>query len=583
MLTNSALAGALGAAFVGILVLQINPQVPLTVPVVARLFLRLLVVYGTHLTVAFYTMLVVRQLFARQLFSPGWMSVRTLAWLGAAIAITATALMWVNLTGFRLALDQEAARRMAAGTAATGLCALLMLIIAVVHYSFGRRGSRMAGFLFAATVASSVTLPLVARGWGRPPHGPDTGPPTAPAMAGQASPGRVTIVLIDGASLEYIAPATASGRLPNFGRLIDRGASLHLTTIRPTQPAAVWAAVATGKYPPGNGVRSGASYGFGHAQVRLDVLPERCFSYSLVRLSVFDQREHDAGALRARPLWRILSEFGIRVGFVGWPLSDPVRPVQGYLVSDRVHRAPGSLLPLEDARFVYPPDAFALGPPLAVPQASLAGEPADASDEASSATGAAVDSAANGLPARDVWYRRIAAALEARYPSQVAALRYEGVDVAGHHFLRYAMPRAFGDVSEEERRRHGLVLDRQYDDLDAEIGGYLRALGPDDVLMVISGFGMEPVTPFKRAIAWILRERDLTGTHERGPDGFLLAYGGPVARGRFPLGSIVDVTPTVLYLLGLPVGRDMDGYARTDVFERRFTADRPITFVPTYD
>jgi predicted AlkP superfamily phosphohydrolase/phosphomutase len=145
------------------------------------------------------------------------------------------------------------------------------------------------------------------------------------------------------------------------------------------------------------------------------------------------------------------------------------------------------------------------------------------------------------------------------------------------------MPRAFGDVSEEERRRHGRVLDQQYDDLDAEIGGYLRALGPDDVLMVISGFGMEPVTPVKRAIAWILRERDLTGTHERGPDGFLLAYGGPVARGRFPLGSIVDVTPTVLYLLGLPVGRDMDGYARTDLFERRFTAERPITFIRTYD
>jgi hypothetical protein len=41
--------------------------------------------------------------------------------------------------------------------------------------------------------------------------------------------------------------------------------------------------------------------------------------------------------------------------------------------------------------------------------------------------------------------------------------------------------------------------------------------------------------------------------------------------------------PTVLYFLGLPVGRDMDGYARTDLFVPSFTSDRPITFIPTYD
>ena len=35
--------------------------------------------------------------------------------------------------------------------------------------------------------------------------------------------------------------------------------------------------------------------------------------------------------------------------------------------------------------------------------------------------------------------------------------------------------------------------------------------------------------------------------------------------------------------LALPIGRDMDGYARTDLFQRAFTEDRPITFIPTYD
>jgi hypothetical protein len=62
-----------------------------------------------------------------------------------------------------------------------------------------------------------------------------------------------------------------------------------------------------------------------------------------------------------------------------------------------------------------------------------------------------------------------------------------------------------------------------------------------------------------------------------------MAYGAAIVRGRFPRASVVDVVPTVLYYLGLPIGRDMDGYARTDLFQRDFTDARPITFIPTYD
>jgi hypothetical protein len=46
---------------------------------------------------------------------------------------------------------------------------------------------------------------------------------------------------------------------------------------------------------------------------------------------------------------------------------------------------------------------------------------------------------------------------------------------------------------------------------------------------------------------------------------------------------VLDLVPTVLYFLGLPVARDMDGHARTDLFTGSFTAERPITFIPSYD
>ena len=93
---------------------------------------------------------------------------------------------------------------------------------------------------------------------------------------------------------------------------------------------------------------------------------------------------------------------------------------------------------------------------------------------------------------------------------------------------------------------------------------------------------MRPVTPLKRLAARILRDPDVTGTHEDAPDGFLLAYGTTIAPGRKPRGSIVDVTPTILYFLSVPIGRDMEGYARADLFLPSFTADRPITFIPSH-
>ena len=90
--------------------------------------------------------------------------------------------------------------------------------------------------------------------------------------------------------------------------------------------------------------------------------------------------------------------------------------------------------------------------------------------------------------------------------------------------------------------------------------------------MVVSGFGMQPVTPVKHLAARALRDPDVSGTHENAPDGFLLAYGASVTPGPKQRGSIVDVTPTILYFLGVPIGRDMDGYARVDLFSRAFTA-----------
>jgi predicted AlkP superfamily phosphohydrolase/phosphomutase len=510
------------------------------------------------------------------LLSPGWISVRLLAWLSSTAAAVAALLMWLNLRGLTAVFDEATRRRFAAGAGATTAAAIVLLGIAVAHYSFGRRGSRVGATLLAIAITGSLALPLAARGLGG-------GIPLGARRVTLAEPPpsatvpRVVVMLLDGASLELIWPRAAEGRLPNFGRVLEGGASLDLATIRPTQPDPVWAAVGTGMYPAKNGVRSAASYLASGDDRPIDLLPDHCFSHALVQLGIVRDEPNSSAAWRARPVWSILGDYGISAGVVRWPLTYPVQPVRGFLLSDRFHSLFGSMFEF-DGRAAYPAELLPVAHDAFTSESEIGGT--DALPPGVSATTLLTPDVRSAR--WDQFYSRAMRDFTAQEPVQFAAIRYQGLDTMGHYYLRYAQPRAFGDVSDEERLKYGPVLERYYAYIDAELGAAIDRLSPGDLLLVVSGFGMQPVSPLKHIIGKLLREPDISGTHERAPDGFMLAYGTAVAPGRHQRGSIVDVTPTILYYYGLPIGRDMDGYARADIFTRPFTAERPITFIPSH-
>jgi predicted AlkP superfamily phosphohydrolase/phosphomutase len=575
MLTNSLLAGALGAAYLTILLLQLNPQIPLVSSSVWWWYATLGAFYGIHLAVLFYVAMLLREFVSLDLLSPGWISVRLMAWLSATAAGVAALLMWLNLRGLSAVFDEATRHRFAVGAGATTASALVLFGIAVAHYSFGRRGSRVGAALLGIAITGSLALPLAARGRGGvAPLGARR--VTIEELPPGATVPHVNLLILDGASLELIWPRAAEGRLPNFGRLLDGGASLDLATIRPTQPDPVWAAVATGMYPSKNGVRSAASYLASGDDRPIDLLPDHCFSHALVQLGIVRDEANSSAAWRARPLWSVLGDYGISAGVVRWPLTYPVQSVRGFLLTDKFHALFGSMFEL-DGRAAYPPDL------LPVAHDAFAA-PADA--QGADLPQAIASSASMASDIRsirwDQFYSRAMRDMSTRIPVQFSALRYQGLDTIGHYYLRYAQPRSFGDVSDEDRLKYAPILDRYYAYIDAEIGAAMDRLTPGDLLLVVSGFGMQPVSPVKHAIGKLLREPDLSGTHEGAPDGFLLAYGTAVAPGHYQRGSIVDVTPTILYFYGLPVGRDMDGYARADIFTRAFTSERPITFIPSH-
>ena len=402
-------------------------------------------------------------------------------------------------------------------------------------------------FLLVIVAAGSIAGPLALRGRATLP--PLESHPLGVAL--DATPAdrtaRVTILAIDAGSLDLIANAAAEGRLPNFGRILDAGAVMHLATLHPTSAEAVWAAVATGKLPQKNGVRSAGIYRLAGGGDPLQLLPEFCFANELVRFGFLSEEPYTSATLRTRTLWSILSTLGIPVGVVNWPLTYPAPVVRGYLVSDAYSRLAMTPSGIDDPFLAYPPGLQAETLPIVQ---ILAADPGPILPPAIEGE----IEARRQVPARtDRINDRLAQALAQTRLPQVEIVRYQSLDPIGHYFLRYAMPSAFGDVTDDERRRLGPVLESHYALIDEAIGRAIKGLGPDDLLLVVSGYGMEPLGLGKRILERLIGDPDISGTHEAAPDGFLMAYGASVAKARsLRRASVVDVVPTVLYFLGLP-------------------------------
>ena len=572
MLTNALAGGVLVVLYLLVLVLQLNPQVPVVSLTAWRWFVALITVYGPYAASVIYFLILVRESLASRPLSPAWLSVRLMAWLGAAVATLAAIVTWANLRGFRAVLSEAAADRMQEGATATTIFAGVLFTVAVLRYSFGRRGSSATAGLLVASIVLSVAVPLWLRGPVEPPV------PTARRArierlgSPPAPPPRVRLLLVDGASLGFIRQRVAGGQLPNFGRLLDSGATIDLATVKPTHAIPVWAAAATGKYPPKNGVRSDALY-----KVRpddddpVDLLPDYCFARALVQLGFVTPEPLTSASLGSRPLWDIVADYGFASGIVAWPMTSPARAARGYVISDAFDDAASSPFRLADAKAGDPTSAV-----------DIAREVFDQwqartwSDILPTFSLQETDAAARW----DHAYSEAAALLEQHYAPRLTAIRYEGLDVYGHKYLPDAEPERFGIRREDPR---GSPLDRYYAYLDGEIGRAIALQEDGDLLLVVAGFGMEPSPPPKRAIMWLLGLSDPPGTHEPAPDGFLLAYGTHVAHGSFDRGSIVDIAPTVLYYMGLDIGRDMAGFARTDLFLRTYTLDRPVKYISTHE
>jgi predicted AlkP superfamily phosphohydrolase/phosphomutase len=500
----------------------------------------------------------------------------------SAVALAAVAaLLWGNLWSYRHSIPVEFVRGLLlSASAATGAW-LVTVAVACDALLFPRRSRAVSAALVVLAASSAVVLPLA---W-RPLPGPAPAP--VPLATETVQPvRRVTLIGLDGLGPQRLHDGVAAGRLPALGQMVKRGAYGPLATLRPTEGPPIWTTVFTGRLPRDHGIKSFAVYRLRGSATAFEALPKGALIGLLERTGLVERAAVNARSRRRRALWNALNAFGIETGVVRFWGTHPPERVKGFMLSHAFHQPPAG--PEHAAEVLHPPDllnevwARVVEPTVVPPQ--LVAEFVDASVPAPGRDWPWRHELVDRALAPDLTYHRAGSVLRAAYDPPFFATYFYGLDVVSHAFLRYAEPDRFGDVRPEEVRRYGRVVDRYAALLDEWVGESLQSLKAGEVVLVVSGYGMEPVSLARRLLTPARGEVPLGGTHANAPDGVLLALGDGVRAGSLVTGaSVLDITPTILYLMGLPVARDMEGRVLTEMLDEDFARSHPITYIPSYE
>ncbi|MXX62510.1 MAG: sulfatase-like hydrolase/transferase [Holophagales bacterium] len=396
---------------------------------------------------------------------------------------------------------------------------------------------RLVGGLALALVAVHVVLPIAFRL--APEERTASFDPTA-LVAADGPP--VALLGFDGVDPDMLQDLIDDGELPNLAEFVREGTSSRLETISDANSAVIWASIYTGETPRRHGVHDFYRIRFPGSGAGLFPVHRTSFKELIdlvARAPGISRRFVNRLDLASPPIWEIADRAGLPTvvvdgyfySFPAQRMLEPSSRLLGYGLNDTQAAAGGADTTLE--WFAQPPD---------VPQEVL--------------------DAAAGRPDLDWQHRAVIALLEHRSrqgepPPRFLNLYTHEPDTISHQRWRWAEPELFPFVSRAGIEEHGEAVADVYRRIDGLVGELRRALGPETVFVVASDHGQSPTFVHR-----------LYTQHRHGPDGVLLMYGPGIRRGhRLESSHVLDVFPTMLALLGLPLPEDAEGRVLDGAFE----------------
>ena len=370
----------------------------------------------------------------------------------------------------------------------------------------------------------------------------------------------VAFLGFDGLDPDFLINLIDDGELPNLAEFIRGGAFGRLETLPGANSAVIWASLYTGESPDRHRVHDFYRIRFPGSGAGLFPV-HRTYFKELIDLLAWapgiSRRFVNRFDLASPPIWEIADRAGLPTVVVdGYFYSFPAQPqfgpesrLLGYGLNEALtdRRSEGATEAATVEWFAQPPDL--------TPE---------------------VETAAAGQPDL-AWQRRAVLALledrarRGQAPPQFLNLYTHEPDTVSHQRWRWAEPERFPFVSRAGIDEHGEAVADVYRRIDGLIGELRHTLDPETVFVIVSDHGQSPTFV-----------HHLYTQHRHGPDGVLLFHGPGVRQGHRIEGShVLDVFPTVLALLGLPLPADAEGKVLEDAFEATLNLSGGSR-IPTY-
>jgi predicted AlkP superfamily phosphohydrolase/phosphomutase/tetratricopeptide (TPR) repeat protein len=357
---------------------------------------------------------------------------------------------------------------------------------------------------------------------------------------------KVLLIGWDAADWEHITPLLEEGLMPTLDGLINRGVMGNLATLQPILSPMLWNSIATGKSPDQHGI---------HGFIEPDLVNGGARPYA-------------STSRKCKAIWNILSQSGLRSNVVGWWASHPAEPINGVVVTNMFGSVkfdrekgwaipPGTVHPEEKAGFlarfkVFPSELTEAHVLPFIPNAAKIDQKKDKKLEPFAK-----------VLSDNATIQAVATTLMETEPWDFTAVYFDGIDHFSHAFMQYHPPKLEW-ISEEDFEMYKDVVKGAYRFHDMMLDRLIQLAGPETTVVLCSDHGFESGSQRPRG----------TPREPAGPAIWHRQYGIIVIAGpgikkdeRIYGASLIDITPTVLTLLDIPIGEDMNGRPLLEAFE----------------
>lgn len=379
---------------------------------------------------------------------------------------------------------------------------------------------------------------------------------------GPSQPRKIKVVVLgfDGANWPTIDPLLAAGKLPFLRKLKEESAWADFQTDRPTKSSVIWTCIATGKRMIKHGI----------------------FDFTYMKKNKI-QIPYSNAEKREPSIWQILDRFRKRSVVINWYVTYPPDHVNGVVVSNQFRKIiledPAQANTLDDT--VYPKIAFYRLKPFVrrnyqrtIRRIGLPDFPTlyQKTHPGKDIRDSIIQKNARILVMQDALVEDITDQLFKTETADMYITYFRLPDVV-QHFVMRLLPD--GDI--EKMFANGGVRLRDPEQKKALLARASAALESTYSYMdrLLQKYMSNP--RFKDAYFFIMSDHGFSlysggYSHynlpkEVAPPPGILLIKGPTVKPGMINASIYDIAPTILYLFGMPLDRNMDGRPLRDIFK----------------